>query len=118
MFQDVGVNYTSYVSNRRFFTKAPRNDKSWSTAHVLMGSGALGTAAVDSATGATISYTTPVGGAVATSVALPAGEVSQVPLSGRGPYIDVTITDSGTSSTGWSVNSLEVSADDNGLTGH
>lgn len=110
--------YTSSVQCRRFFTDEPRSRKAWSKAFVMMGSGALGTAAVDSATGATVSYTTPIGGTVSPSTALGAGEVNQVPLSGSGHCLDLTITDSGTSSTGWSVNSVEVMATDDGLVGH
>lgn len=117
VFQDLGANYTSSVRCRRFFTGAPRNTKAFRRAYVEMGSGALGSASAGSSTGASLSYTTPVGGAVSDTTNLGAGATNIIQLSGQGQYVDVTLTDGGTSSTGWSVTSLEVEAFDYGKRG-
>lgn len=117
VFQDLSVNYTSSVGCRRFFTENQRETKAWDKAFVLMGSGGLGSQSAGASTGATLSATMPIGGAISPATALTAGLVAQVPLSGSGAYMDATITDGGLSSTGWSVASVEVTAADNGLVG-
>lgn len=108
VYQDNGSSYTSSVQLRRMYTQAPADQKSWRSAFVQMGSGAGETAATNgSATGATLSYATS-GATVADTTDLKAQQVNEIQLSGQGSHIDLTITDSGTSSTGWSVQRVEV----------
>jgi hypothetical protein len=108
VYQDDGSSYTSSVQLRRMFTQAPSALKAWRKATVQMGSGAGETAATNgSATGATLSYTTS-GATVADTTDLKAQQANEIQLSGQGDSIDLTITDGGLSSTGWSVLRAEV----------
>ena len=103
VYQDAGSSYTSSAQLRRMYTQAPSDQKSWRTAYVTMGAGAGETAATNgAATGATLSYATS-GATVADTTDLKAQQVNGIQLTGQGPHIDVTITDGGSSSTGWSV---------------
>lgn len=117
VFQDVAFNYTSLATCRRFYTSALQSTKAFRRAVVAMGAGQLGTATAGSTTGATLTYSTPVGGVVADATDLSAATTSIVQAGGQGPYMDVTITDSGASSVGWSVERVDVEAFDYGIRG-
>lgn len=109
--------YTSSVQLRRMYSNRPADQKSWRRAAVMMGSGAGETAAtVGSATGATLSYTNS-SGTVGDTTDLKAQSVNDIQLSGQGPSIDLTITDGGISSTGWSVQRVDVDASSLGVRG-
>lgn len=118
-FADTGAigSYRSSVTCRRFFTDSPESIKAWRQLYVQMGAGAKNATAYDTATAATTTYTTPVGGTVADANALHAGASNVVQASGQGPYIDVTISDAGSTSTDWSVYRVDVMGFDYGLRG-
>lgn len=105
VYQDNSVSYASSVQLRRMFSaEAPSDQKAWRSLAVQMGSGAGDTAAAaGSTTGAKVSYTTTIGGAVSDTTNLLAQETNHIQLSGQGNAIDITVSDGGTSSTGWSV---------------
>lgn len=105
VYQDNSASYTSSVRCRRMFSQqSPSDEKAWRFLTVQMGSGAGVTAATaGSTTGASVSYATTSDGAVADSTNLLAQESNVIQVSGQGNAIDVTVSDGGTSSTGWSV---------------
>lgn len=117
VYQDDSANYTSSVRCRRFFCGSQAATKSFRRAVVTMGAGPAGSASADSVTGAEMSTTTPVGGTVASTTDLHAGVPNNIPITGQGAYVDLTITDGGDTSTGWSVASVAVEAFDMGLRG-
>jgi hypothetical protein len=104
VYQDDSDNYTSSVQCRRMYSQeAPYDLKAWRHAYVQMGSGAGETAAtVGSSTGATLSETTSAA-TTANTTDLKAQTVNAIPISGQGAWVDLTVTDGGASSTGWSV---------------
>lgn len=105
VYQDNGSSYTSSVQLRRMFSaEAPSDQKAWRSLAVQMGSGAGDTpASAGSTTGGKVNYTTTIGGAVSDTTNLLAQETNHIQLSGQGNAIDITVSDGGTSSTGWSV---------------
>ncbi|MGJ0510259.1 MAG: hypothetical protein ACR652_24705 [Methylocystis sp.] len=105
VFTDNGSNYESAVQFRRMYTvDDPASIKSWRQATVQMGSGAgITPLTAGAATGAVAKYVTNIGGTVTASASLVAQTAGLVQLSGQGPFVDLTVTDNGTISVGWSI---------------
>lgn len=109
VYQDHGTNYASSVTLRRMYSQEdPAAVKSWRRAMVQMGSGAgLTPLTVGATTGAIAKYVT-ASGSVTSTTSLLAQQATTVELSGQGSFVDLTITDNGTISVGWSVLRAEV----------
>lgn len=110
VYADGGTMFASSVTLRRMYTvDDPASVKSWRQATVQMGAGAGETPLTANATtGAIAKYVTNNGGTVTASATLVAQDSCLVQLSGQGPFIDMTITDNGTISVGWSLMRAEV----------
>lgn len=109
VYADNGSNFASSVQLRRMYTgQDPSAVKSWRHMSVQMGSGAGETPlSIGATTGATAKYVNATG-SVTSTVSLVAQQSSTVQLSGQGNALDITITDNGTISVGWSLMRAEV----------
>jgi hypothetical protein len=110
VYQDLSE-YTSSVQFRRMYSQEdPSSDKSWRRAVIQMGSGAgITPLTIGATTGAIAKYVT-ASGSVTSTTSLLAQQATTVQLSGQGSSVDLTITDNGTISVGWSVMRAEVEA--------